>query len=462
MGCCGHKLMIAAAIVATTLGAAVAQPAEHAENRLARVAWLSRNAVAIRSIDPTLANDGFADLEPLKTAIHNARVVVLGEESHGDGATFLAKARLVKFLHERMGFDVLAWEAGLFNAHEMDAAVRDRIVPLDDAMGRGLFPVWALSAQVRPVFEYARAVSGTPRPLEMAGFDHQFSGGGPSRWRNALVAFLDGADPSLLSADLRTSLRDDVRKVFAADSSPRDIRLVAEKWRALLGLFDAARPNLEKSHPAAEVLFMRRTVDAALLSLEGLARLREAAGQFRAADNNLRDQWMGETLAWLVNERYKGSRIIVWAASFHTLYEPRAIKLGPDASFGYEKVLTMGEVAKRSLRDAIYTIAFSAAEGTAARVTGGEPLKLEAPVDGSLEDLCLRVGSRFLFVNFRGLPASHWLRRPMTAGVLAYSPIETNWTRQVDAVVFTRTMFPSTTDRMAPGGTVLTEPSSAR
>ncbi|RPJ83556.1 MAG: hypothetical protein EHM13_07155 [Acidobacteria bacterium] len=458
----GDYRKIAAATVALIIGVAAAHQNQRAEDRSARVAWLSHNAVAIRSIDPTLANDSFADMEPLRTAIRNARVVVLGEESHGDGATFLAKGRLVKFLHERMGFDVLAWEAGLFNAHDMDAAVRDRSVLLDDAMGRGLFPIWALSAQVKSVFEYARSVAGTRTPLEMAGFDHQFSGAGPSRWRDALVAFLDKADPSLLAEDIRASLRNDVRRVFASDSSPRDIRLVAEKWRALLALFDAARAKLERAHPRTEVVFMRRTVDAALVSLEGLARLREAEGQFRAADNNLRDQWMGETLVWLANERYKGRRIIVWAASFHTLREPRAIKLGPDASFSYENVLTMGEVASRSLGDAVYTVAFTAAEGKATRVTGGDTLELEDPIDGSLEDLCLRTGRRFLFVNLRGLPSSHWLRRPTNAGVLGYSPITTDWTRQVDAVMFTRTMFPATKGPMAPDGAVLTEPSSVR
>jgi erythromycin esterase-like protein len=464
--CGGDCWKIAVATVATILGAAGArggqQPGQRAEDRLSRVAWLSGSAVAIRSIDPTVAHDGFADLEPLKAAIGNARVVVLGEQSHGDGATFLAKGRLVKFLHQRMGFDVLAWEAGLFNAYDMDAAVRDRTVPVDDAMGRGLFPIWALSAQVRPVFEYARSVAGTRRPLEMAGFDHQFSGAGPSRWRNALIGFLDEADPSLLPEDLRASLRNDVRTVFASDSKAPEIRRVAEKWRALSALFDTSRAKLERAHPTAEVALMRRTVDAALLSLEGLARLREATGQFRAADNNLRDQWMGETLVWLANERYKGRRIIVWAASFHTLHEPTAIKLGPDASFSYENVLTMGQVARRSLGDAIYTVGFTAAEGTAARVTDGETLELEAPIEGSLEDLCLGVGRRFLFVNLRGLPTSHWLRRSISARVLGHSSIETDWTRQMDALVFTRTMFPSTKGPMAPDGAVLTESSSVR
>ena len=466
MRCGGDCWKIAAATVAAILGAAGAhaghQPRQQTEDRPSRVAWLSRNAPAIRSIDPTVEHDGFADLEPLKAAIGNARVVVLGEQSHGDGATFLAKGRLIKFLHQRMGFDVLAWEAGLFNAHDMDAAVRDRTVPIDDAMGRGLFPIWALSAQVRPVFDYARSVAGTRRPLEMAGFDHQFSGAGPSRWRNALVGFLDEADPSLLPDDLRASLRNDVRTVFASDSKAPDIRRVAAKWRALSALFDASRAKLERAHPTAEVALMRRTVDAALLSLEGLARLREAAGQFRAADNNLRDQWMGETLVWLANERYKGRRIIVWAASFHTLHDPTAIKLGPDASFSYENVLTMGQVARRSLRDAIYTVGFTAAEGRAARVTDGETLQLEPPIEGSLEDLCLGVGRRFLFVNLRGLPLSHWLRRSISARVLGHSPIETDWSRQMDALVFTRTMFPSTKGPMAPDGAVLTESSSAR
>ncbi|MGH9348584.1 MAG: erythromycin esterase family protein [Vicinamibacterales bacterium] len=431
----------------------VSQP----ENRSAQIEWLSRNAVPIRSIDPTVADDDFNDLNPLIPAIGDAQVVVLGEQSHGDGATFLAKGRLIKFLHQRMGFDVLAWEAGLFNCRDMDAAVRDRALPVEEAMGRGLYPIWALSAQVKPVFEYARSVAGTNRPLEMIGVDHQFSGvGGATRWRDAMIAFVDKADPTLLSEPLRSSLLRDLT-VLKPDSGAASIRAVAEKWRALPVTLDAARARLESTHDARDFALMRRTADDALFSLEGIARLREAAGQFKATDSNMRDQRMGETLVWLANERYKGRRLIVWAAMFHALYDPSAIKLGPGATFSYENVLTMGQVARTSLGAAIYTIGFTAADGKAGDVTGGRTLDLKVTNDGSFEDLSTNVGPRFLFLDLRTLPNANWLRRPTRARPLGYSPIETDWTRQMDAFVFTRTMFPSTKGPMAPDGVLLTD-----
>src|SRR5262245_11525127 len=67
--------------------------------------WMAEHAVSIRSID--VKDDDFSDLEPLMAAIGTSRVVQMGEPSHGAGSAFAAKARLIKFLHQRMGFDVL-------------------------------------------------------------------------------------------------------------------------------------------------------------------------------------------------------------------------------------------------------------------------------------------------------------------------------------------------------------------
>ena len=382
-----------------------------AQDHSARIDWLSRKAVPIRSIDPTIADDDFADLKPLMAAIGKSRVVVLGEQSHGDGATFLAKGRLIKFLHQKMGFDVLAWEAGLFNCQEMDTAVRNSAVSIDDAIRLGIYPIWGWSAQVRPVFEYARSVAGKSRPLEMIGFDHQFSGTSRPgvRWRDAIIAFIDKADAAILPETVRSSLINDAALVFKGDANPADLRSVAQKWKALPALLDAARGRLESVHGARYAALMRRTADDAVISLEGLARFREAAGQFKAADSNLRDQRMAEHLIWLANNRYKGRRIIVWAATFHALYEPSAIKLGPGSTFSYRGVVTMGQLARKSLGRQMYTVGFTAAEGRAGNVTGGQTVELKTSEDGSFEDLCIRVGRRFSFVDFRTLPTAHWL-----------------------------------------------------
>lgn len=89
-------------------------------------------------------DEDFSDLEPLLDAIGSARVVQLGEPSHGAGSAFAAKVRLIKFLHQRMGFDVLAWESGLYDVESSEAGLRAGVDAVASAQ-RGIFPVWSAS-----------------------------------------------------------------------------------------------------------------------------------------------------------------------------------------------------------------------------------------------------------------------------------------------------------------------------
>jgi erythromycin esterase len=54
------------------------------------------------------------DLESLRELIADMRIVLLGEQTHGDGATFDAKVELIKFLHDELGFDIVAFESPLY------------------------------------------------------------------------------------------------------------------------------------------------------------------------------------------------------------------------------------------------------------------------------------------------------------------------------------------------------------
>ena len=65
--------------------------------------WISNEVYQVDKLNYEEVNyDQFTNL---MLAIADKRIVMLGEQTHGDGTTFRAKAFLVKFLHEEMGFE---------------------------------------------------------------------------------------------------------------------------------------------------------------------------------------------------------------------------------------------------------------------------------------------------------------------------------------------------------------------
>ncbi len=77
--------------MAVLLGAAIFQ---HADGQRVVENYVRQHTVAVRSIDPDSTD--YADLEAIGDAIGDARVVMLGEQDHGDAPTFLAKSRLIR------------------------------------------------------------------------------------------------------------------------------------------------------------------------------------------------------------------------------------------------------------------------------------------------------------------------------------------------------------------------------
>ena len=68
---------------------------------------IGRAAFPLQGVDP---GSGFADLEPLGDAWRGARIVALGEATHGTSEFFRMKHRITEFLVTRMGFRHVAME----------------------------------------------------------------------------------------------------------------------------------------------------------------------------------------------------------------------------------------------------------------------------------------------------------------------------------------------------------------
>ena len=81
------------------------------------VEWLKANAVRLKTPE---AGNGFEDMQPLKKIIGNARIVSLGEATHGSREFFQLKHRMLEFLASEMGFIIFSIEANMPEAYRLN------------------------------------------------------------------------------------------------------------------------------------------------------------------------------------------------------------------------------------------------------------------------------------------------------------------------------------------------------
>src|SRR5215472_10824586 len=79
--------------------------------------WIRANAVPLTTVE---ARNGFADMQPLRRLIGNARIVSLGEATHGSREFFQLKHRMLEFLTTQMGFTIFSIEANMPEAYRLN------------------------------------------------------------------------------------------------------------------------------------------------------------------------------------------------------------------------------------------------------------------------------------------------------------------------------------------------------
>lgn len=424
-----------------------------------RVRWLSENLAPVRSVDPD--DDDYSDLMPLAEALDGVRVVALGEATHGSGAAFLAKTRLVKFLHEFMGFDVLVWESGLYDmrraSEHLEAGGSAR-----EALARGVFDIWLDSDQMRPLVSYLGETARSGSPLELAGVDFQFSGAGSdSAFVADLQSYLTGVGASTAELAPGARVRDVLRNLIGYryfQQDPPDESVREHVLGVLRAWGEAARrdPSVDGTF-WARALWNARTYAANVFDRATLRGGEDPSAEEEERVYGLRDRVMGRNLVWLAEELYPDRKLIVWAATGHLLRHPDRIRhaRGDDAHPVYERGLapgsTLGHEAALELGDRLYVLAVTAYGGLNGKDTWiGYPYHLERDqVDEfELEELIAATGAEAAFLDLRRRrPGDEWLDRALAArGIDRYIAWRSRWRENVDGLLYLREMTPSTTE----------------
>ena len=425
----------------------------HAEEAdAAKIAYLKERALTVRTHDP--ADDDFADLQPLKKLWKNARIIQLGEETHGDGACFLAKTRLIKFLHQEMGFDVLAFESGLYDCAKAWEALRappgGKADPVE-AMKQGVFGIWMQSHEVKPLANYLHKVAHDKKPLELCGFDCQLTGAAShEQLARDLADVMGKAIQTLAAVDhagnfkrMVEYLRDDKVTLTPKD---RDARLadLANLEQALA----AKQPIQGLDHRARA--WWAQVARSLAAQLKNIVAQREGAKKDTWGYTNRRDAQMAKNMIWLGDEHYKGRKIIVWAATFHIIRNaPKLTAL--NGSVDYTHVVPMGHAVAKHFGADCYTLGFTAYEGEIGR-PWTKPSPLTRAEAGTFEHWMRHAGHDEAIVDLRK-PAKGgaFLRQPFVARPLGYSPMRGDgWHDVLDGLYFQRRMTPSTRSGYTP------------
>lgn len=281
------------------------------------IAWLRQNAIPLRHIE---AGHGFSDLQPLKRILADARVVGLGEATHGTREFFQIKHRLLEFLVTEMGFTAFVLEASYAACQPINEYVLhgrgDRATVLT---GQGYIP-WD-SEEFSEMLEWLRAYNqGVPD-------EKKVSFHGADLWRNeigrkAVLAYLCKVAPGEVAAAdalFETLAREEAKWPRRIDEEAKQtLREALPQLQGLIEHLTANRDEFARSSSLSE--FDHALHHAQVMKQWAVANSTEVPQQSRSP-------FMAENLMWLMDHGRPEARYIFWAHNGH-------IRMGQDWRFG--------------------------------------------------------------------------------------------------------------------------------
>jgi len=353
-----------------------------------------------------------AELGPLLEQIGEARVVLLGEATHGTSEFYRMRTRITTELVMRRGFNIVAIEGDWPDAARVDHYVRALDFPRRETSTFTRFPTWM--------------------------------------WRNGealeLIAWLKSHNEVIEDPDRRVgfhgldlySLYKSLDEVlhYLNEVDPNAARIASERYAclspwerdpALYGRAALSEGYAKCERPVVAVLrdLLARELDYAradgdrFFDAASNAHLVAAAEQYYRvmyyggpASWNLRDQHMFDTLERLLAFRGPQAKAVVWAHNSH-VGDARATEMG--AARGEHNI---GQLCRQAFGDAAFSIGFGTHTGTVAAASDwGGPMhikKVRPSHPTSYERLCHDSGVSAFLLALR-YPRRESLREELAA-----------------------------------------------
>jgi erythromycin esterase-like protein len=367
----------------------------------------------------SLAGNG-ADYDPLMDRIGDARLVLIGEASHGTHDFYYERAEITKRLIAEKGFTAVAVEADWPDAYRVNRFVRG---VGDDQSGESAlanfrrFPTWMWrNTDVLRFLMWLQQHNGSlPASAPKAGF-YGLDLYSMYSSIEAVITYLDSVDPE---AAQRARSRYACFDHFGEDSQRYGYVAALNLSQSCEN--EAVSQLLDLQQKVADYAqHDGRIPEGEHFYAEQNARLVANAEEYyrsmfrgRVSSWNLRDRHMVQTLDALVNHLGSSGtaqKVVVWAHNSH-LGDARATEMG------HRGELNVGQLVRSKYGNEAVLVGFSTYTGTVAAATNwGDPVEIKRVQPGlpnSYEALFHEVEpERFLLVLDDDQEATSLLQQP--------------------------------------------------
>lgn len=370
-------------------------------------------------------NGGARDYDRLLESIGDARIVLLGEDTHGTSEHYAERARITKRLIAERGFGAVVIEGDAAPAEIVDAALRvnGSAYRIDFALRAfDRFPLWMWrNDEFSDLLRWIRAynVGSQDRvPVVLAGMDvHELA-----RPAAAVVRYLASRDErrarsARSSYDCFAPIAMNPQRYgeILSDPSRGDCSSAVRDVLADLATMGPAAPASAESASAGE----QRDYFGALQSARALVAAEEYFRALHVAPArswNIRDAHMASHVTLLLAELEAPGPVslrrgvVVWAHNAH-IGDGRATNRAEEGDW------TLGQLLRERLPGRVFSIGFITARGAVHAATEwgepGIPKKLSPPIAGSHAALLRRVGRPGFYVVWSDAPGvAHALSQP--------------------------------------------------
>ncbi|MEJ8810814.1 erythromycin esterase family protein [Variovorax ureilyticus] len=262
------------------------------------------------------ANVDAADLEPLLARIGDARVVLLGEATHGSSEFYRMRARISRALIERKNFRFVAIEGDWPDTARIDRYVRHGPHRPSTWTAFARFPVWMWrNEEVRAFVEWLRGHNATLAERDRVAF-HGLDLYSLYNSIHAVVGYLDDVDPPTASIARR---RYGCLTPWQSDPANYGYAALNAQYHSCEHEVVSMLGELLRKQQHYAERDGERFLDAA----QNARLVANAERYYRTmyygsrASWNLRDSHMFDTLKMLLAHHGPDSKAIVWAHNSH-------------------------------------------------------------------------------------------------------------------------------------------------